>query len=83
MLGIAAFVLPLLLSSPAPGENRVKRNSKSWPRRLLGDFFPAHLASTWERAALLLPTLARHCSKLTGMILDQDTEGCATNTLNF
>ena len=67
-LYVAAIVLPLLLSSFAPGENRVKRNSKSWPRRLLGDFFPVHLASTWERAALLLPTLARHCSKLTGIV---------------
>ena len=56
------------VTSPTHGANSIISNDRNWLRGLLGDIFPIDLPITRERAALLLPTPALHCSMLMGML---------------
>ena len=56
------------VTSPTHGANSIISNDRNWLRRLLGDLFLIDLPITRERAVLLLPTPALHCSMLMGML---------------
>ena len=68
-LGLHIDLALLSVTSPTHGANSIISNDRNWLRGLLGDIFPIDLPITRERAALLLPTPALHCSMLMGMAI--------------